>query len=168
MSNLIHADNGMNVFGQGPWIMLPTVPLIAGAVLAHLHLPVLVRLPLPGSVLLPLGVALVALGSALWLTAVVQLLVWFPRGKLVTTGAYGVCRNPIYSSVGLLILPGLSLASGTWAYLVPAVALCLAVGVRIPREERDLLRVFGEEYRRYTARVHRLLPFAKPSRPEMI
>jgi protein-S-isoprenylcysteine O-methyltransferase Ste14 len=27
---------------------------------------------------------------------------------------------------------------------------------------RDLLRVFGDEYRDYTARVHRIIPFVKP------
>jgi protein-S-isoprenylcysteine O-methyltransferase Ste14 len=32
----------------------------------------------------------------------------------------------------------------------------------IRKEERDLLRVFGDEYRDYTARVHRIVPFVKP------
>lgn len=91
-----------------------------------------------------------------------QLLSGFPKGKLVTTGAYGVCRNPIYGSVALLVLPGLALATGIWGYLVPAAALLLGVAIFIPREERDLARVFGEEYRRYTASVHRILPFVRP------
>jgi protein-S-isoprenylcysteine O-methyltransferase Ste14 len=108
-------------------------------------------------------VALVVPGIALWLTAVVQLLEGFPRGRLVTRGAYGVCRNPIYASMGLFILPGISLLGGTWAYLVVAAALLVGVRIFIPREERDLLRVFGDDYRRYTARVHRVLPFVTPS-----
>jgi protein-S-isoprenylcysteine O-methyltransferase Ste14 len=164
MPGLIRADNGMNIFGQGPRLMLFTAPAAAGALVAHLRWPGLVGVPLPGSVLRPVGEALILLGLAFWLTAVVQLLVGFPRGRLVTSGAYGVCRNPIYSSIALLVLPGLALASRTWGYLVAAAVLCLGVWIFIPREESDLLRVFGDEYRRYTARVHRIIPFARPGR----
>ena len=163
MSTLIKADNGMNIFGQGLRILLFTAPVVVGAVLAQLRAPELVRLPLSSSVLEPLGVLLIVLGLSLWLTALGQLIVAFPLGKLVTTGAYGVCRNPIYSSIGLFVLPGLAMLSGTWGYLVAGAALCLGVRIFIPREERDLLRVFGDEYRRYTAQVHRLIPFVKPA-----
>jgi protein-S-isoprenylcysteine O-methyltransferase Ste14 len=162
MLRLINADNGMNIFGQGLWIMLFTLPVAAGAVAAHLLLPSLVRIPLPGNVLTLPGAALVVLGLVLWGTAVTQLLIGFPRGKLVSAGAYGVCRNPIYSSFGFFVLPGLSLLTGTWVYLAVGAALCLGVWIFIRREERDLLRVFGDEYRRYTARVHRIVPFVRP------
>jgi protein-S-isoprenylcysteine O-methyltransferase Ste14 len=164
LPRLFRADNGMNIVGQGGRIMLVTMPALAAAMIAHLNVPDLVRIPLPRSVLAPPGVALAVPGLALWLTAVVQLLVGFPRGKLVTSGAYGVCRNPIYSSMALFVLPGVSLMTGTWAYLVPAAVLLVAVLVFIREEERDLLRVFGDEYRRYTARVHRVIPFVRSAR----
>lgn len=161
--SVFQAENGMSIFGQGPWIMLFTSPAAVGAVMAHALAPDLVRIPLPGSILTPPGMALVLLGLAFWLIAVVQLLNGFPRGKLITSGAYGACRNPIYSSFGLFVLPGVSLLSGTWAYLVVAAVLCLGVRIFIRREERDLLQVFGDEYRRYTASVHRLIPFVRPA-----
>jgi protein-S-isoprenylcysteine O-methyltransferase Ste14 len=162
MTGLIRADSGMNIFGQGIRIMLFTAPAAVVAVAAHLLAPDRVRIALPGSVLTPAGAALIGLGALFWLTAVVQLLVGFPQGKLVSSGAYGVCRNPIYSSFALFILPGISLASGTWVYLLVGAVLCLGVVIFIPREESDLRRVFGDEYRRYTARVHRIIPFVKP------
>lgn len=164
LPRLVKADNGMNILGQGIWILLVTAVAAAGAGVAHLRVPDVVELPLPRSLLAPLGWVLVAAGLAFWLTALVQLLVAFPQGKLVTTGAYGVCRNPIYSSFALLVLPGASLASGTWVYLAVAAVLFVAVGIFIPKEEQDLLRVFGDEYRRYTVRVHRMIPFLKPGR----
>ena len=159
---LIRAENGMDIFGQGIRIILFTLPAIAAAVAAHQWAPDLAKLPLPCSLATPLGAALVLLGLAMWGTAVVQLLIGFPRGRLVSTGAYGVCRNPIYGSVAFFVLPGLSLMSGTWVYLGVAAVLCLGVAIFIRKEERDLLRVFGDEYRQYTARVHRILPFVKP------
>ena len=162
MQRLIKAPNGMDIFGQGPRIMLFALPVAAAAVAAHLLVPDLARMPLPRSVLTPPGAVLLILGLVMWGTAVTQLLIGFPREKLVASGAYGVCRNPIYSSVALFVLPGLSLLMGTWVYFVVAAALCLAVSIFIRREERDLLRVFGDEYRRYTARVHRIVPLVRP------
>ncbi len=161
---LVRADNGMDVFGQGIRIMLFTSVFAAVAIALHLGAPGLVRLPLPRTALVALGVALLVPGAMLWAAGLVQLLVAFSRGKLVTSGAYAVCRNPIYASFGLFVLPGLSFLAGTWVYLAVAAALCLGVRIFIPAEERDLLRVFGDEYRRYTARVHRLLPFVRPAR----
>lgn len=153
---------GMNLVGQGLRIMLFTAPALAAAVLAHLAVPDLVRLPGAPSVLRPAGLALLGAGLALWATAVLQLLAAFRRGALVTSGAYAVCRNPIYASVALLALPGVALATGTWAYLVPAAVLCGAVWTFIGHEERELERAFGDPYRRYLARVHRLLPLVRP------
>ena len=76
---------------------------------------------------------------------------------LVTTGAYGVTRNPLY--VG-----GLAMWAG-WAILfrnplVAAVGGMLLIGlavVGIPSEERMLNRAFGNEYEAYCRRVPRWL-----------
>ena len=160
--SLVKADNGMSIVGQGIRIILFTLPAIIAAVAAHRWAPDLVLLPLPKSIATALGAALVLAGLVMWATAVSQLLIGFSRGKLVRTGAYGVCRNPIYGSVAFFVLPGLALATGTWVYLLVAAALCLGVVIFIRKEERDLLRVFGEEYRRYMQRVHRIIPFLKP------
>jgi CubicO group peptidase (beta-lactamase class C family)/protein-S-isoprenylcysteine O-methyltransferase Ste14 len=164
MARILRAENGMNIVGQGARIMLFTGPALAGAILTHLFRPGLLALPWEGRFLGSMGAAMVLAGAVLWGAALGQLLSGFPRGKLVTSGAYGVCRNPIYASVALLVLPGLSLVSGTWGYLVAAAALLLGVALFISKEERDLAGVFGEEYRRYTARVHRILPFVRPKR----
>ena len=163
---LIKAENGMSIFGQGIRIILFTLPAIAAALVVHRWAPGLARLPLPRSLAIATGAVLVLAGLVMWGTAVVQLLVGFPRGRLVSTGAYGVCRNPIYGSVAFFVLPGLALATGTWVHLLVAAALCLGVVIFIRKEEQDLLRVFGDEYQRYTARVHRIIPFVKPSSSE--
>ena len=164
--SLIKAENGMNIFGQGIRIILFTLPAIAAAVVVHRWAPGLARLPLPRSLGPATGAVLVLAGLVMWGAAVVQLLVGFPRGRLVSTGAYGVCRNPIYGSVAFFVLPGMALATGTWVYLLVALTLCLGVVVFIGKEEQDLLRVFGDEYRSYTKRVHRIIPFVKPRSTE--
>jgi protein-S-isoprenylcysteine O-methyltransferase Ste14 len=155
---LLKADNGMNLVGQGPRIILFAIPAAALAVALQQTSPGVAALPLPQGPMTALGLLFITAGLALWLTAMVQLLNGFPKGKLITGGAYGVCRNPIYASYGFFVLPGISLLLGTWVYVLPAAALCLGVRLFIIREERELLRVFGAEYEEYTSRVNRIMP----------
>jgi len=99
----------------------------------------------------------------LWGAAVIQLMIGFSKGKLVTTGAYGVVRNPIYSSVTFFILPAIALMTLTWVYFVVSVFLYVGVMIFIGTEEKQLMKAFGKEYEDYMARVDRLIPFRKPS-----
>lgn len=86
--------------------------------------------------LTPLGVALVLTGLVLWLTALVQLLIGFPRGKLVTSGAYGVCRNPIYYLLGRWALRPSRPVAGErdLGLFVVAAVFCLGFRIFIRKE----------------------------------
>jgi protein-S-isoprenylcysteine O-methyltransferase Ste14 len=110
----------------------------------------------------PIGYGLLVPGLLLWVSAVVQLLAGFSKGELVTTGAYGVVRNPIYSSMTFFILPAVALLTLTWVYLVVSVFLYTGVMIFIGTEEKQLTQAFGKEYENYMARVDRLIPFKKP------
>lgn len=101
-------------------------------------------------------------GLILWGTAVIQILVGFSQGKLVTTGAYGVARNPIYSSATFFLLPAVALLTLTWVYLVVSVFLYVGVMIFIGDEERQLKMAFGKDYQDYVATVDRLIPLKKP------
>jgi len=86
----------------------------------------------------------------------------FSKGQLVTTGAYGVVRNPIYSSVTFFVLPAVALLTLTWVYFAPSVFLYVGVMIFIVKEEEQLTKVFGKAYQDYIARVDRMVPFRKP------
>jgi protein-S-isoprenylcysteine O-methyltransferase Ste14 len=110
------------------------------------------------------------LGHALgWPLAVAGLLVatwavWAVGGmdmrlptRIISTGPYAFSRNAMY--VGwTLIIAGLTLvANSLWSILfLPAVFLYTHFFLVLP-EERKLEERFGEEYRRYRARVRRYL-----------
>jgi protein-S-isoprenylcysteine O-methyltransferase Ste14 len=152
----------MNIIGQGGKIILFMLPSLIAAILVHLYLPQIAALPKSLSLIKPVGYVLLLLGLILWASAVIQLLAGFSKGKLVTNGAYGVVRNPIYSSVTFFILPAVALMTLTWVYFVVSVFLYVGVMVFIGKEEEQLTKAFGKEYEGYTARVHRLIPFKKP------
>jgi len=77
----------------------------------------------------------------------------FLQRKLVTTGAYGVVRNPIYSSVTFFVLPAVALITSIWVYFLVSVFLYVGVMIFIGKEEQQLTQVFGKEYEDYVARV---------------
>lgn len=113
MINIFKRQNEMSLIGQGGKIMLFTLPSLLAAIWLHLAYPSVAALPPALAVLQPLGYLLLAPGLLLWAAAVIQLLTAFQHGKLVTTGAYGVVRNPIYASVALFVLPSVSLLTMT-------------------------------------------------------
>jgi protein-S-isoprenylcysteine O-methyltransferase Ste14 len=162
MINILSRQNGMTIIGQGGKIMLFTLPSLLAAILVHLYFPQIAALPASIHFIQPVGYLLLALGIILWGSAVVQLMTGFSQGELVTTGAYGVVRNPIYSSATFFILPAVALLTLTWVYFVPAAFLYSGVMIFIGVEEQQLTRAFGKKYEDYLNRVDRLVPFKRP------
>ena len=162
MMNIFKKQNGMNIVGQGGKIILFMLPSLIAAILVHRYLPRIAALPQSIEFIKPVGYFLLLPGLILWGTAVVQLMMGFSKGKLVTTGAYGVVRNPIYSSATFSILPAVALLTLTWAYFVVSVFLYVGVMIFIGTEEKQLTKAFGREYEEYMTKVDRLIPFRKP------
>jgi protein-S-isoprenylcysteine O-methyltransferase Ste14 len=152
----------MSIVGQGGKIILFMLPALIAAIWVHAYLPQFAALPRSISFIKPVGYVLLLPGLILWGTAVIQLFVGFSKGELVTTGAYSVARNPIYSSATFFILPAVSLMTLTWVYFVVSVFLYIGVMIFIGEEERQLTMAFGKEYEDYMTRVDRLIPWRKP------
>ncbi len=162
MINIFQKQHGMNIVGQGGKIILFMLPSLIAAIWGHKSLPAVAALPDNIGFVRFLGYVLLIPGLILWGSAVVQLLTGFSKEKLVTTGAYGVVRNPIYCSVTFFIMPAIALMTLTWVYFLVSVFLYVGVMIFIGTEERQLTNAFGKDYEDYVARVDRLVPFKKP------
>lgn len=111
-----------------------------------------------------IGVALYAAGGALRLWPVFVLGRRFsglvaiqPGHQLVTTGLYGMIRNPSY--LGMIILGfGWALAFRSLVGVVLAVLMIVPLVARIRSEEALLRSQFGAQYDDYRARTWRLVP----------
>jgi protein-S-isoprenylcysteine O-methyltransferase Ste14 len=77
-------------------------------------------------------------------------------GTLVTGGAFGMCRNPIFFGMDL-IFAGTFLIYSTWIFLALAAIFTTGVHFHILEEERFLMEKYGAAYREYRARVPRYL-----------
>ena len=111
------------------------------------------------------GAVLFALGGVLRLAPVFVLGRRFtglvaiqPDHRLVTSGLYGVVRQPSY--LGLLLgALGWGLAFRAGVGIAIALLMIPVVLARIESEERLLAETFGAEYEAYRARTWRLAPY---------
>lgn len=88
------------------------------------------------------------------------------RTELITTGAFALVRNPIFSAM-LLVSLGLALAAPTALALALPPVLWLALELQVRRvEEPYLLRTHGAPYLDWACRTGRFLPgLGRLSRP---
>jgi protein-S-isoprenylcysteine O-methyltransferase Ste14 len=106
-----------------------------------------------GGILITGAIVLAALAVGSFRQAATNVEPWRPALTLVTTGIYGLIRNPMYTAI-IIFIAGLAIALGSdWmlVLLVPA-ALILHFGV-VKREERYLEAKFGDSYRSYKQAV---------------
>lgn len=80
-----------------------------------------------------------------------------PTSKLVTTGPFHFSRNPIYLTYVLFVAGVALFFTNLWMLLLLIPAVIVAHYGIIIREERYLLRRFGDDYGEYKQRVRRWL-----------
>jgi protein-S-isoprenylcysteine O-methyltransferase Ste14 len=78
--------------------------------------------------------------------------------SLVTGGLFAVSRNPIFFGMFLSFLGVVLITPAPWTVTGFTVAVPL-VSLQVRLEERNLLRIHGEAYLAYAARVGRFLPW---------
>ena len=77
--------------------------------------------------------------------------------RLVVNGPFRISRHPIYLGM-LLVLLGVAILHGTLiTFLFPLFFIAITESKFIPKEERNLERVFGKRYLDYKSKVRRWL-----------
>jgi protein-S-isoprenylcysteine O-methyltransferase Ste14 len=77
--------------------------------------------------------------------------------RLRTSGPYAVTRHPIYTGIlGMVVGAGFLAGLGEWLVIIVAAAVVIEWKIRL--EERLLIAIFPDEYRRYRERVPQLIP----------
>jgi protein-S-isoprenylcysteine O-methyltransferase Ste14 len=102
------------------------------------------------------GIGLIAAGFALGVVAFLAIRRAGSNG-LVVSGPYRWSRNPLYLAMALLSAGVAVYANAIWPLLMLPIVITFVQRRIIDREERDLERTFGREYRRYRDRVPRWL-----------
>ncbi|MCZ6444949.1 MAG: isoprenylcysteine carboxylmethyltransferase family protein, partial [Planctomycetota bacterium] len=81
---------------------------------------------------------------------------------LVTGGPYRWVRHPLYSS-GVVLCTAYVLLTANWFILLMCGLAFAVLLVRTSKEEANLIKKFGDEYRAYMSRTGRFLPRLRAS-----
>lgn len=100
---------------------------------------------------------LIGILFAFWATHTFKKMDFEKPTAIITAGPYAFSRNPMYMAWTLIYLAIALLANTLWLIALLPVPLLIMHFIYIRPEERQLEEKFGEEYRRYRARVRRYL-----------
>ncbi len=142
--------------GAGDRIMAFTLPLAVVVIILNILYPQFFQLNGGGSGMI-IGWILLIVGVPIWLASVVLVMLYVPRNKLITRGPFALIRHPLYTSVALLVLPGLGFLLDTWSGMLIGLILYIFSRIFSVREEEKLDDVFAGEYQLYRSKV--LLPW---------
>lgn len=111
--------------------------------------------------LLVLGILLILSGIALWIYAVLISKIddGIKENRLVTTGAYSLERNPIYSAAMIACTGVILLIGNAWFFPLPLFYWLFMTVLMKATEEKWLKKLYGSEYEDYCQRVNRCWPW---------
>jgi protein-S-isoprenylcysteine O-methyltransferase Ste14 len=142
--------------GAGDKMMLLSLPFAAGGIVLNVLYPHFFQLHLGLTGILT-GAILLAAGIPFWLFSVFQMMRYVPQNKLITKGPFGVISHPIYTSVAILVIPGIGFLFDTWVGLAIGAILYSISRIFRGQEDNKLNDIFSEEYQTYRSKV--LIPW---------
>jgi protein-S-isoprenylcysteine O-methyltransferase Ste14 len=152
----------LNFYGVGPKIGRIALPYLAVSIILTLLFPALFTFGAEAKKpLLIVGAILLISGLALYFATVKKLLDGLKNSKLVTSGTFRYCRNPLYAFLILMVIPGLGLMLNSWIILTTTIPGYIVFKVYIREEYREMESFFGETYREYSKKTPEFFPFCK-------
>ena len=152
--------NKLNFLGIGPKVGVITLPWLAVAVFFSLRFSnTFTFVEERSSVVFFSGLGLVIIGTLLYLFTVPALMKGLKETRLITKGTFYLCCNPLYASILLFIIPGVSFMMNSWLVLTASIAGFTLFKIFIKSEYTEMEKVFGDDYRKYKAVTPDFLPF---------
>jgi protein-S-isoprenylcysteine O-methyltransferase Ste14 len=149
----------LTILGIGPKIGRIALPWLAVMITLSIIYPsvFVYRQSLPKA-LMVIGIVLMALGVVLILLSGRMMTEGVRATKLVTKGPYASCRNPLYSAIIMLVVPGLSFILNSWLILTTCPVAYFVFRRCIKEECAQLEKIFGEEYKKYCNETPEFFP----------
>jgi len=152
----------MTLFGCGPKLAILCLPYIILSVFVMFMYPEFFNLKFLDILYAKVaGFIWLGIGIIFWIYSAVYFLKYFKPGELITKGPFGLCRNPIYSSIIIFIIPSLALIFHSGLTFSISIVLYIGFKISIHGETNVLKRIFGEEYEKYEKSVNEIFPFPR-------
>ena len=150
-------------FGVGPRIFKVVFPYLAITIAMTIIFPQIFTFgEAARSILLIAGIILMLLGVVFYGMTVRLLVPGLKEGRLVTSGPFRLCQNPLYAALILMVFPGLGLVLNSWLMVTIIIPGYLAFKSCIRGEYKVMEDQFGDEYRQYRQRIPEFFPFGRP------
>jgi protein-S-isoprenylcysteine O-methyltransferase Ste14 len=152
----------LSFYGVGPKIGRFALPYLASSIALTIIFPTLFSFGEPvRNYLLIVGIILLAIGLILYGLTVRLLLQGLKETRLVMTGTYRYCQNPLYAFLILLVIPGLGLIMNSWLILTTTIIGYIVFKRFIGSEYKEMTEIFGDEYIQYKNRTPEFFPFIR-------
>jgi len=152
----------MTLFGCGPKLALLCLPYVILSLIVMYKYPEFFDLGfLDFALAKVLGFIWLGLGIIFWTYSAIFFLKFFKPGNLITKGPFALCRNPIYSSIIVFIIPSLALIFHSGLTFSISLVLYIGFKISIHGETSVLRKIFGEEYEIYEKSVNEIIPFPR-------
>ncbi|WP_138160541.1 methyltransferase family protein [Peptoniphilus catoniae] len=154
----------MPVFGIGPLYVITCLILTIVALCLHFKGYLYKGELSKGKIFFIItGILLILLGIYLWVQAVIvqKINKKVKENKLITTGAYSIVRNPVYSAF-IFLFTGILLLTANYILLIlPFIYWAFLTILMKNTEEKWLKNEFGKEYAIYLNEVNRIIPWIR-------
>jgi protein-S-isoprenylcysteine O-methyltransferase Ste14 len=155
-------NKSMTLFGCGPKLALICLPYIILSLSVMYLYPGFLDLSLLNVISAKIiGFIWLGIGFVFWIYSAFFFLKYFKPGELITTGPFSLCRNPIYSSIIVFIIPSLALIFHSGLIFSIAVVLYIGFKISIHGETIVLRRIFGDKFEKYESSVNEIFPFPR-------
>ncbi len=154
--------NKLSALGIGPRIAVVLLPWLVTSIVLSSNKIKLFKYSTEDSVILIIaGIVLLAAGLIFYFSTVRMLLKGLKETRLITTGPYGLCQNPLYTSLILFIIPALSFLLNSWLVLTSTFIGYILFKLFIKTEYDEMEKFFGENYIKYKKETPEFFPFPK-------
>lgn len=148
--------------GIGPKLALITLPYLVLSLVVMFRDPGLLKINFVQVLVTDVaGYTLLAAGLIFYFASAYTFFKYFKTGKLITNGTFALCRNPIYATFIVFIVPALALIFRSGIIFSIALVLYLNFKIAIHGESAKLRRLFAGEYDQYVESVNEVLPIPK-------
>ena len=152
----------LNYLGIGPKIAIIALPYLAVSIALTILFPGIftfgpnVRIPF-----LVAGLILLVPGLVFYGMTAKSLINGLRSTKLITSGTYRYCQNPLYAVLILMIFPAVGMIGNSWIIITTSIIAYFVFKHSIRKEYEEMESFFGDEYRRYKEVTPEFFPFPK-------
>jgi len=139
--------------GSGDRIGKLALPFLVAGIAANVAFPAVFAVGGPPAWLHVASIVLLVPGVLLWASSVVLILTKVPRHELITGGPFALVKHPLYTGVGLFVLPAAGFLLNSWLGVLLGAVLYTGSRLYAPAEEAALAEEFGAAWDAYAAKV---------------